>query len=37
MDPIKNMERAIEILSVSYDLITEEKSSLLKQIIKQID
>jgi hypothetical protein len=31
------MERAIEILSVSCDLVTEEESSLLRQIIKQID
>ena len=37
MDPIKNMERAIEMLSVSCDLVTEEESSLLRQIIKQID
>jgi hypothetical protein len=37
MDPIKNMERAIEMLSVSCDLVAEEENSLLKQIIKQID
>jgi hypothetical protein len=34
IDPIKNMERAIEMLSVSCDLITEKESSLLRQIIK---
>jgi hypothetical protein len=34
---IKNMERAIEMLSISCDLVTEEESSLLRQIIKQID
>jgi hypothetical protein len=37
MDPIKNMKRAIEMLSVSCDLVTEEESSLLRQIIKQIN
>jgi hypothetical protein len=37
MDPIKNMERVIEMLSVSCDLVTEKESSLLRQIIKQID
>jgi hypothetical protein len=37
MDPIKNMERVIEMLSISCDLVTEEESSLLRQIIKQID
>jgi hypothetical protein len=37
MDATKNMERAIEMLSISCDLITEEESSLLRQIIKQID
>jgi hypothetical protein len=34
MDLIKNMERAIEMLLVSCDLVTEEESSLLRQIIK---
>jgi hypothetical protein len=34
MNPIKNMERAIKMLSISCDLVTEEESSLLKQIIK---
>jgi hypothetical protein len=34
MNPIKNMERAIKMLSISCDLVTEKESSLLKQIIK---
>jgi hypothetical protein len=37
MDPTKNIERAIEMLSISCDLVTEEENSLLKQIIKQIE
>jgi hypothetical protein len=34
MDPIKNIERAIEMLLISCDLVTEKESSLLRQIIK---
>jgi hypothetical protein len=37
IDATKNMKRAIEMLSVSCDLVTEKESSLLRQIIKQID
>jgi hypothetical protein len=37
MDSIKNMERAIEMLSISCDLVTEKENSLLRQIIKQIN
>jgi hypothetical protein len=34
MDATKNIKRAIKMLSVSCDLVTEKESSLLKQIIK---
>jgi hypothetical protein len=37
MDATKNMERAIEMLLISCDLVTEKESNLLRQIIKQID